>query len=242
MALQPGDLAPQFSGTAYQNGVGKTTVELKLNKGHYVLLLFYPEDFGAVFTSQLAQLQSIRSSMPSDMAIIAVSTDNIESHHAYFDKSLETGGLRGTLDIPLISDRGGRISKQYGVFHDALYVCANSGFLIGRDGKIVMRFCMDDNIGMDMKELKRIIEASELCEKEEAKEKLMGTGSDWKPGDALVQVKGAALRKDILNNLLKQKEVAGITAPPEGAHDQNGRTLVHGSNGVSVQQNDEATK
>ena len=41
---------------------------------------------------------------------------------------------------------------------------------------------MDDNIGMDMKELKRIIEASELCEKEEAKEKLMGTGSDWKPG------------------------------------------------------------
>jgi len=101
MALQPGDLAPQFSGTAYQNGVGKTTIDLNHYKGHYALLLFYPEDFGAVFSTQLVQLHSI-SSMPSDLAIIAVSTDNIESHQAYFEKSLGTGGLRGTIDIPLI--------------------------------------------------------------------------------------------------------------------------------------------
>lgn len=45
-----------------------------------------------------------------------------------------------------------------------------------------MRFCMDDNIGIDMKELERIIQADELCSKEEAWKKLMGTGAEWKSG------------------------------------------------------------
>ena len=57
--MQPGEQAPKFSAPAYVNGA-KTTIELSTYIGKYVILLFYPEDFGATIVTQLTQLTSLR--------------------------------------------------------------------------------------------------------------------------------------------------------------------------------------
>ena len=46
----------------------------------------------------------------------------------------------------------------------------------------MMKFCIDDSIGMDMAELERILDAALLSDKEEAWDRMEGTGADWKKG------------------------------------------------------------
>ncbi len=80
--MQPGQDAPRFTAPAYINGKVED-IDLNSYRGHYVILIFYPEDFGAVITTQLIQISRLKNTLPDDCAVLAVSTDSVESHVAY---------------------------------------------------------------------------------------------------------------------------------------------------------------
>ena len=193
--MQPGQDAPRFSAPAYIDGDIKE-IDLNDYRGHYIILIFYPEDFGTAITTQLIQIAQLKTSMPNDCVVLAVSTDSVESHAAYAELSVEKGGVKHT-NIPLISDKNGEICRRYQVLHNATHVAASSGFVIDREGEIVMMFYCDDNLGYDMAEPCRIVLGAIACDKEEAWDKLRGTGADWIPGEPLVKVNDLITSRNI---------------------------------------------
>ena len=193
--MQPGQDAPRFTAPAYIDGDIKE-IDLNDYRGHYIILIFYPEDFGTAITTQLIQIAQLKTSMPNDCVVLAVSTDSVESHAAYAELSVEKGGVKHT-NIPLISDKNGEICRRYQVLHNATHVAASSGFVIDREGEIVMMFYCDDNLGYDMAEPCRIVLGAIACDKEEAWDKLRGTGADWIPGEPLVKVNDLITSRNI---------------------------------------------
>ena len=197
--MQPGQDAPRFTAPAYINGKVED-IDLNSYRGHYVILIFYPEDFGAVITTQLIQISRLKNTLPVDCAVLAVSTDSVESHVAYAELSVENGGVKNT-NIPLVSDKNGEICRMYQVLHNAHHVAANSGFVIDREGEIVMMYYCDDNLGYDMSETVRVVLGAIACDKEEAWDKLRGTGADWTPGESLVQVNNVIISRNIKRSI-----------------------------------------
>ena len=197
--MQPGQDAPRFTAPAYINGKVED-IDLNSYRGHYVILIFYPEDFGAVITTQLIQISQLKNTLPEDCAVFAVSTDSIESHVAYAELSVDNGGVKNT-NIALVSDKNGEICRRYQVLHNAHHVAANSGFVIDREGEIVMMYYCDDNMGYDMSEPVRVVLAAIACDKEEAWDKLRGTGADWTPGEPLVQVNNLITSRNIKRSI-----------------------------------------
>ena len=193
--MQPGQDAPRFTAPAYIDGDIKE-IDLNDYRGHYIILIFYPEDFGTAITTQLIQIAQLKTSMPNDCVVLAVSTDSVESHAAYAELSVEKGGVKNT-NIPLISDKNGEICRRYQVLHNATHVAASSGFVIDREGEIVMMYYCDDNLGYDMAEPCRIVLGAIACDKEEAWDKLRGTGADWIPGEPLVKVNDLITSRNI---------------------------------------------
>ena len=197
--MQPGQDAPRFTAPAYINGKVEN-IDLNSYRGHYVILIFYPEDFGAVITTQLIQISQLKNTLPEDCPVFAVSTDSIESHVAYAELSVDNGGVKNT-NIALVSDKNGEICRRYQVLHNAHHVAANSGFVIDREGEIVMMYYCDDNMGYDMSEPVRVVLAAIACDKEEAWDKLRGTGADWTPGEPLVQVNNLITSRNIKRSI-----------------------------------------
>ena len=197
--MQPGQDAPRFKAPAFINGKIEE-LDFSNYRGHYVILLFYPEDFGAAVTTQLIQISQLKNASPEDCVVLAVSTDSVESHVAYAELITSKGGIKGT-NIPLISDKNGEICRNYQVLHNAHHVAASSGFIIDREGEIVMMFYCDDNLAYDMAEPVRIVLAAIACDKEEAWDKLRGTGADWLPGNPLVQVNSVVIDHHIKRSI-----------------------------------------
>src|ERR1700752_1528991 len=65
----------------------------------------------------------------SDTQVLGVSVDSAFSNKAFADQIGVT--------FPLLSDWGGEITRQYGVFVDKYKAARRVNFLIGKDGKIL---------------------------------------------------------------------------------------------------------
>ena len=135
MALQPGDVAPDFS---LKSATGETQGEFKLSdhKGKKVVLAFYALDFTPVCQNELPAFQE-RLSEFADLGahVAAVSTDTVFSHIG-FQKAI------GGLQFPLLADRWpyAAIAKEYGIFppakHQIPFVNDRAVFIIDTNGKI----------------------------------------------------------------------------------------------------------
>lgn len=128
MALQPGDMAPDFT--------LPSTVGDKLTLSDYrgkkaVVLLFYPLDFSPVCSGETKQCADM---MPSgstpDVEVIGISVDSLWSHKAF----AKAQGIA----YPLVADfhPKGAVAEKYGVYLAEKGISARTAFIIGKDGKI----------------------------------------------------------------------------------------------------------
>merc|ERR1711881_702882 len=113
--LQTPGPAPDFATHAFVKGnIGH--IGLKDYQGEkYVILVFYPMDFVYAepitpFSNRMEEFKKL------NCEVLAISTDSVYSHKAFFKASKADGGLDGRCNIPLLADRSGKISKKYGVF------------------------------------------------------------------------------------------------------------------------------
>ena len=127
-ALQAGTVAPDFE---LPDGGGKL-IRLSDYRGKSsVIVYFYPKDDTGVCTKQACAFRDDFAKFQSARAVIlGISDDSSESHGAFAAKY--------SLPFPLLSDKGGRVRKLYGVTKKFGVLPGRVTFVIDREG--VVRF------------------------------------------------------------------------------------------------------
>ena len=156
--------APLFVAQAVfpDNTIG--TTELFKMRGKYVVLLFYPMDFSAVCPTEIIAFDKKREDFEERNAVIwAVSTDSVNSHLAWKQQNIRSGGV-GRIGFPLLSDPTREISRSYGVLIDES-VALRGVFIIDREG-IVRHVSVNDlPLGRSVNEVLRSLDSLIFYEK-----------------------------------------------------------------------------
>jgi alkyl hydroperoxide reductase subunit AhpC len=109
--------APNFKTNSYYKGNFKE-ISLKDFSGKWVVLFFWPLDFTFVCPTEIiAYSNKSKEFVESDAQLIGCSIDSVFSHMEWTKKARNQGGL-GEMDMPMLSDIGGKISKSYGCLID----------------------------------------------------------------------------------------------------------------------------
>jgi mycoredoxin-dependent peroxiredoxin len=127
-----GDDAPDFS--LKDQGGNEVTLSSFRGKDN-VVLVFYPFTFTGVCEGELCRLRDDRSDFAAHRAqVVAISCD---SRHAQQQWSQQQG-----FEFPVLSDfwPHGAVSREYGVFNEALGCANRATFVIDKGGKVVDKF------------------------------------------------------------------------------------------------------
>eukprot|EP01013_Petalomonas_cantuscygni_P040493 TRINITY_DN72503_c0_g1_i1.p2 TRINITY_DN72503_c0_g1~~TRINITY_DN72503_c0_g1_i1.p2 ORF type:complete len:231 (+),score=39.48 TRINITY_DN72503_c0_g1_i1:185-877(+) len=174
--------APQFSATAV-NADG-TFVDVKLSDytGKYTVLLFYPLDFTFVCPTEITAFSDAADQFAKRNAnVLAISVDSHYSHLAWRERPRSEGGL-GELQIPLVSDLGGKIAQAYGVYLPEAGVALRGLFVIDGKGKVRASVVHDLPVGRSVDETLRLIDAFQFTD-----EHGEVCPAGWSPGKATMK-------------------------------------------------------
>jgi alkyl hydroperoxide reductase subunit AhpC len=106
--------------------------------------------------------------------VLAISTDSIFSHKKYFDTSEKLKDVR----FPVVSDRTQQISRAYRVLDPATGASFRATIIIDPEGTIVSNTVYPNDVGRNIDELKRMIQALRY-----SKLQKKATPANWKPGE-----------------------------------------------------------
>jgi thioredoxin-dependent peroxiredoxin len=130
MALTVGDLAPDFT---LPDSDGKP-VSLQDFRGQWLVLYFYPRDLTPGCTQEACGFRDLSPQLPTQVAIIGISTDNGKSHQKFITKH--------QLSFPLLSDTSGEVATLYDSYGPKKFMGKDlvgvyrRTFLISPEGKI----------------------------------------------------------------------------------------------------------
>jgi len=130
MAIQVGQAAPDF--TLYDSEKQKVT--LSDQKGHNVLLLFFPLAFTSVCTAELCSVRDHYKIYEGlDARVFGISVDSLYTLHRYKQEQ--------NLNFPLLSDFNKEVSKTYGSLYEHFGfgmqgVSKRSAFLVDKRGVV----------------------------------------------------------------------------------------------------------
>ncbi len=125
MAIQVGDLAPDFS-LPDQNG---EAVSLSSFRGQPVVLYFYPKDDTPGCTAEACAFRDQYSVFQEAGAVvIGVSGDSVAEHRKFASKY--------SLPFRLVSDQGNQLRKSYGVPNALLLIPGRVTYVIDREGVV----------------------------------------------------------------------------------------------------------
>jgi peroxiredoxin (alkyl hydroperoxide reductase subunit C) len=165
MALLVGKQAPLFKGVAVFSGEFKD-ISLEDYKGQYVILFFYPLNFTFVCPTELHAFQErLGDFQKLGATVLACSTDSRFSHKAWLETPREKGGIQG-IEYGLISDVGGKISRDYELLHEEDNIAYRGLFLIDREGIIRHQSINDLPLGRNIGEVVRLLEALQHVEQQ----------------------------------------------------------------------------
>src|SRR6202163_3166510 len=92
--------------------------------------------------------QDLKRLDATDTQVLGVSMDSAFSNKAFADQIGVT--------FPLLSDWGGDVSREYGIYVDQYKAARRVNFLIGKDGKII-----EEQIDKEAIDPKKIVDACE---------------------------------------------------------------------------------
>lgn len=149
-------------------------------RGKWLVLFFYPADFTFVCPTELKELADFYPEFKKLGAEIAsVSTDSAYVHRAWHGQN----ELVKAVTYPMLADRGGRLSREFGVYNDDAGTARRASFIINPGGVIVACEIHDDAIGRSAEELLRKVSAGVAVGK--------GGGgycpAGWKQGEQLIK-------------------------------------------------------
>ena len=178
MAIQLGDTAPDFTAD---------TTEGRLSLHDYLgsswgLLFSHPADFTPVCTTELGEFARRKEDFDRrNVKLIGVSVDPVESHRRWSDDIAETQGTG--LNYPLVGDEDHSVADLYGMIHPNALETATvrTVFVIGPDKKVELTLTYPANVGRNVEEILRVIDALQLSANHS-----VSTPVNWRDGDEVI--------------------------------------------------------
>lgn len=175
-----GSKCPNFT---LDSTIDLDTLDVKVSlddyKGKWLVLFFYPLDFTFVCPTEITAFNDRYEEFKElDCEILGVSVDSVHSHKAWIKTPREQNGL-GPLKFPLASDITKQLSRDLGILIEEQGIALRGLFIIDPEGTIKYQVVHDLNVGRNVDEVLRVLEALQaggLC------------AANWKPGDALLRV------------------------------------------------------
>lgn len=173
-----GDPAPDFEALT-------TTGPMKFSeyiKDSWTILFSHPADFTPVCTTELSGFaQEKQWFAERNTKLIGESIDSIHSHIAWVQAVREKTGVY--MDFPIIADIDMKVAHLYGMLHDNASNTAAVRAVFFIDPKGIIRLIMyyPLNVGRNMVEIKRVLEAMQTADANGCAMPL-----NWKKGDKVI--------------------------------------------------------
>lgn len=107
--------------------------------------------------------------------VLAISTDSVYAHKVFTEVSPSASKVR----FPLVSDRTHKISKAYRVLNEKTGATFRATIIIDPEGMIVSRFINPPEVGRNIYEILRVIQAIQYSRRTGE-----GAPANWVPGQS----------------------------------------------------------
>lgn len=180
MALRIGDDAPDFQVETTQ---GKIDFYEWLGDS-WGILYSHPADYTPVCTTELGRTAQLKAEFDKrNTKVLAVSVDDLESHHGWIKDINETQNTE--VNFPIIADPERVVATKYDMIHPNASAAATvrSVFFIGPDKKIKASITYPASTGRNFAEILRVIDSLQLTANFS-----VATPADWQHGQDVVIV------------------------------------------------------
>lgn len=173
-----GDQAPDFTAVTT---TGKLTFS-DYAKDSWVVMFSHPADFTPVCTTEMSAFAKEADWFAErDTKLMGLSIDSVHSHLAWVNNVREKTGVY--MEFPIIADIDMKVSKLYGMLHpgESSTAAVRAVFFIDPQGVIRLMMYYPMNVGRNMDEIKRALEALQTSEASNCAMPI-----DWRPGDKAI--------------------------------------------------------
>ena len=137
MSVDVGTLAPDFT----LMNQDRQPVTLSAQRGHPVVLAFFPAAFSSVCQKELCTFRdSLGRLKNANAQVLGISVDSFFALKAFHDQQ--------RLTFPLLSDFNKQVIRDYGVFNDDMIglkgIAKRAVFVIDKDGVVWHREVLED--------------------------------------------------------------------------------------------------
>lgn len=178
-----GSVAPTFTAKSTN---GEITFPASFGKS-WKILFSHPQDFTPVCTSELLELAHLQSDFEKlGVKVAVISADKLDIHNlwkAHLENLEYKGREKQKISFPIIEDPNAQASKMYGMIHDLASTSRSirGVFIIDPSNIIRSVNFYPMETGRNMEEIKRLIVAMQLSDKEK-----VYTPANWKSGDDVI--------------------------------------------------------
>ncbi|MCX2743886.1 peroxiredoxin [Mangrovivirga sp. M17] len=173
-----GDLAPDFEAMTTKGSIKFS----EYAKDNWVVLFSHPADFTPVCTTEMSGFAQRKDEFDKlDTRLIGLSIDSIHSHLAWVNNVRENTGVY--FNFPIIADLDMKVSKLYGMLQPNEHETAavRAVFFIDPERKVRLIMYYPLNVGRNMNEILRVLEALQISDKHKVALPL-----DWQKGDKVI--------------------------------------------------------
>ena len=173
-----GDIAPDFEA---MTTIGKLKFSDYI-KGKWAILFSHPADFTPVCTTELSGFGREKTYFEQHQTqLIGLSIDSIHSHIAWVNNVREKTGV--VFQFPIIADIEMKVSKLYGMLQpgESETAAVRAVFFIDPHAKIRLIMYYPLNVGRNMEEIKRVLEALQTAD-----EYKVALPLNWKKGEKVI--------------------------------------------------------
>lgn len=180
MSLGLGDIAPNFQ---QQSSVGQIDFYQFLGNS-WGILFSHPADFTPVCTTELGFTAKLKNEFEKrGVKAIALSVDDVESHHQWIQDINETQNT--TVNFPIIADADRKVSELYGFIHPnaSETLTVRSLLIIDPNKKVRLTITYPASTGRNFNEVLRVVDSLQLTDHHK-----VATPANWQQGEDVVIV------------------------------------------------------
>lgn len=199
MTLRLGDTAPNFE---QDSSEGLINFYDYLGD-HWGILFSHPADYTPVCTTELGFTAKLKDEFSNrGVKAIALSVDDVESHHGWINDINET--QKTTVNFPILADKDRKVSTLYDFIHPnaSETLTVRSLVIIDPNKKVRLIITYPASTGRNFHEILRVVDSLQLTDQHK-----VATPANWQHGDDVVIVPSLKDEDEI-----KQRFPKGYTA------------------------------
>lgn len=169
---------PDFEATTTQGPIKFS----EFAPGKWVVLFSHPADFTPVCTTEFVEFAKLNDEFERrNVQLLGNSIDSVYSHIAWMRNIEEKQGV--TINFPVIADLDQKVSRLYGMVHEASAVTATVRCVFFIDPKRTLRAMIyyPLNVGRNFEEILRVVDALQTADANG-----VACPANWRPGDDVI--------------------------------------------------------